>query len=267
MLIDVHAHLDRCGADLDAVLDELAQQQIFTLSVAMDLPSYQAALDIARRCAWVLPTFGVHPWNAPDYAGRLDDLADAVTQSPMIGEIGLDYFWVEDQTSYPAQRAVLDYFLAAARDQNKIVNLHTKGAEREILDLLRQYGITRSIVHWYSGPFDVLDDLIAYGAYFTVGVEVVRSAHIRTIARRIPDSQLLVETDNPGGWEWLTGTPGRPRLLVDVVRALAEVRNIPTADLTDLLRDNFARLIHDDPHLADVRAKVCGERPLLLAAE
>jgi TatD DNase family protein len=256
MLIDAHAHLDHYGDRLDAALDEIARQRILTISVAMDLPSYQIAQAAADRCAWVIPTFGVHPWTAPDYAGRLDDLAEVVAHSPMIGEIGLDYFWVEDTTRYAAQRAVCEYFLAAARDQHKIVNLHTKGAEDEILNLLRQYRVERAIVHWYSGPFDPLYNLIDYGAWFTVGVEVLRSAHIRTLARRIPADQLLVETDNPGGWEWLSGTPGMPGLLNDVVRTLAEVREVPTADLIETLRANFLRLIADDPHLADVRARV-----------
>ncbi len=256
MLIDAHAHLDHYGDRLDAALDEIAREHILTISVAMDLPSYRSAQAAAARCDWVIPTFGVHPWTAPEYADRLDELAEVVAHSPMIGEIGLDYFWVEDTSRFAAQRTVCEYFLAAARDQHKIVNLHTKGAEDEILTLLRQYQVERAIVHWYSGPVDALHRLIDYGAWFTVGVEVLRSAHIRALARRIPTGQLLVETDNPGGWEWLSGTPGMPGLLNDVIRTLAEIREVATDELAETLRANFLRLIADDPYLADVQARV-----------
>jgi TatD DNase family protein len=255
MLIDAHVHLDRYGDDdLDAALDEIVRHRIFSVGVAMDILSYERTREIARRCDLVLPTFGVHPWNAPQYAARLDDLAAPIADSPMLGEIGLDFHWVEDPATYPAQREVFEVFLAAAQAQGKIVNLHTKGAEHAVLTLLRRYDLQRVIVHWYSGPLDVLDDLIAHGALFTVGVEVMRSDQIREIARRIPADQLLTETDNPGGWEWLTGAKGTPALLKDVVHTLAEVRGMAEEALVRTVQANFVRLIGDDPRLAEVRA-------------
>ena len=259
MLIDAHVHLDHyVNDDLEAALDEIVRHRILTIGVAMDLPSYERTREIARRCDLVLPTFGVHPVNAPQAAGRLDDLAAPIADSPMLGEIGLDFHWVEDPAAYPAQREVLEYFLAAAQAQGKIVNLHTKGAEREILSLLRRYDIRRAIVHWYSGPLDVLDDLIAHGVMFTVGVAVMRLASIREIARRIPADQLLTETDNPGGWDWLTGAKGTPAILKDVVHTLAEVRGTVDEDLAQTVQANFARLIGDDPRLAEVRTRLAG---------
>src|SRR3990167_49928 len=127
MLIDAHAHLDHYGDGLESALGEIKQRHIFTIGNSMDLPSYRRNLEIAEMCDLVLPTFGIHPKRAPQYAGRLRDLSNAVVQSPMIGEIGLDFYWVEDSSQYPAQKKVLEYFLAAAREQKKIVNLHTKG--------------------------------------------------------------------------------------------------------------------------------------------
>jgi TatD DNase family protein len=257
MLIDAHAHLDHYeDGELDAALDEIVRHRIFTVGVAMDLPSYERTREIARRCDLVLPAFGVHPWNAAQVAAHLDDLVAPIADSPMLGEIGLDFQWVEDPAIYPAQREVFEVFLAAAQAQGKIVNLHTKGAEREVLTLLERYGIRRAIVHWYSGPLDVLDDLIAHGVLFTVGVEVMRSDQIREIARRIPADQLLSETDNPGGWEWLTGTKGTPVLLKDVVHTLAEVRGTADEAIEQAMQANFVRLIRDDPRLAAVRAAI-----------
>jgi len=86
----------------------------------------------------------------------------------MIGEVGLDHYFVEDAATYPAQKKVFEYLLGAAGEQDKIVTLHTKGAEGEVLEALDRYGIRRAIVHWYSGPLDILRGLVARGAYFTV---------------------------------------------------------------------------------------------------
>ena len=133
MLIDTHAHLDGYGEEIQLAVGQIKDHRILTIAVSMDLPSYQRHLEIAETCALVLPTFGVHPKRAPQYVNRLNELDKAIEQSPMIGEIGLDFHWVENSSQYPAQRKVLGYFLAAAREQRKIVNLHTKGAEKEIL--------------------------------------------------------------------------------------------------------------------------------------
>ena len=256
MLIDAHAHLDKYGEDLPAALEEIEQHRIFTWAVSMDLPSYRRNLEIAGMCDLVMPTFGVHPRRAPEYADRLKELSRWVEQSPAIGEIGLDFHWVEDSAQYPAQKKVLEYFLAAAGEQKKIVNLHTKGAEKEILDLLERYDIARAVVHWYSGPLDILRALAEYGAYFTLGVEALTSQEIRRIARAVPLKQLLTETDNPGGLKWLNGTVGMPAIVLKVVEELAGVKQEPVEDIIRAVEGNFRRLTGGDPWLAEVRARV-----------
>lgn len=256
MLIDAHSHLDRYQDALEAALEEIAQHRIFTISNSMDPCSYEENLRIAETCDLVLPTFGVHPWNAPEHVDHLEDLRVAIEQSPLLGEIGLDYHFVEDASQYPAQRKVLEFFLAAASEQGRIVNLHTKGAEKEVLRLLDYYNIQRAIVHWYSGPLDVFHELVARGTYFTVGVEVLYSEHIQIIAQALPWEQLLTETDNPGGPKWLTGKVGMPLLIRDVVQAIAELRKTTGQAIIQRVQANFVSLIQDDPWLSESCSKV-----------
>jgi len=64
----------------------------------------------------------VHPWNASGYSERLEDLDPYIDQSPMLGEVGLDYYYVKQAHRYPAQRRVFEHFLAAAARQDKVVN-------------------------------------------------------------------------------------------------------------------------------------------------
>jgi TatD DNase family protein len=176
----------------------------------------------------------------------------------MIGEIGLDYHWVRDASQYPAQARVFEFLLAAAGQQGKTVNLHTKGAEKEILNLLRRYGVQRAIIHWYSGPRDVLQAMVGDGFYFTIGVEVLRSPDIQAIARDLPSELLLTETDNPGGQMWLTGSLGMPRHVRDVIEKLAELRQATAEDIIETVQDNFVRLVLDDPWLSASCGRVFG---------
>jgi TatD DNase family protein len=258
MFLDAHSHVDRYDfvdeQALASALTEITQHGILTVSNSMDLPSYKRNLEISEMCNLVLPTLGVHPWNAPEYADRLDDLSEAIEASPMLGEIGLDYHFVKDTSTYPAQRRVLEFFLYAAREQGKIVTLHTKGAEREVLGILDQYDLPRVIVHWYSGPLDIFREMIARGVYFTVGIEVLYSEHIQTIAQEIPSRQLLTETDNPGGPKGFVGKPGMPVLVQDVVQGVAEARRTTTESIIQTVQANMLELIRSDRRLSETCA-------------
>ena len=74
----------------------------------------------------------------------------------MIGEIGLDRRWVEEPERYEPQRAVFSHFLRRAAALDRVINVHTSGAEAECLEAIVAHGCRRVIVHWYSGPLDVL---------------------------------------------------------------------------------------------------------------
>ena len=243
MLIDAHAHLDKYSDALDSALSEIEQRRIYTWAVSMDVPSYRQTLEIAARSKWVLPTFGVHPKMAPRYDTELKALNAWIENSAALGEIGLDFHWVREREHYAAQKKVLEYFLAAAREQGKVVNLHTKGGEKEILELLERYGLIQAVIHWYSGPLDILRGLIDFGAYFTFGVELLTSEKIRDIARAVPSRQTLTETDNPGGLHWLKGEPGMPQILLRVVDELALVKQMDGEAMEKAVEENFRRLM------------------------
>ena len=257
MLIDAHVHLDKYGDVLDDALREIEEHRIFTVATAMDVSSYLELQRIGERSDLVLPTFGIHPRRAAEYAGRLRDLGPYIEMSPAIGEIGLDFHWVKDSSTYPAQKKVVEYFIAAAAEQDKFVNLHTKAGEKEILDLLEKYDLQRAIIHWYSGPLDILRAMIDYGCYFTIGVEVLYSDYIKEIAKAVPDHLLLTETDNPGALRWLKKNDevGMPMAIRRVVAALAELRKSTATQIERLVQENFTRLSSNDHWFHSVAAQ------------
>jgi TatD DNase family protein len=254
MLIDAHAHLDGYmglgAAALDKALAEIDLHKIFTISNSMDVPSYGRNVEIAARCPFVLPAFGIHPWNAHKYADRPEELSAFLDQSPLYGEIGLDHYFVKIKSRYPAQKQIFEFFLGAARDQDKIVIVHTKGAEAEALEILGRHAPLRVIVHWYSGPPDVFRQMVKSGFYFTVGGEVRRSEKIRAIAREIPADRLLTETDNPGGPRSYTRRPGSPADLLEIIRSLAVARGTTPDELVLTIKTNITDLIGNDGRLA-----------------
>lgn len=250
MLVDAHTHLDHYEPEqLPEVLAEIDRLDVLTLANSLHLDSYRRNLEIARDNPRIVVGLGVHPWHAAAWVERLAELEPYLAAAPFFGEIGLDFHWVEDPATYPAQREVFDFFLAAARELDRPVNLHTKGAEAEILARLDHFGIRRAIIHWYSGPLDPFTALVERGYAFTVGVEVLHSDAIRELARRIPLDQLLTETDGPTGLAWLTGEPGYPHHLVDVLAELARLRGEREEILQEAVAQNAQRLLGLSAHL------------------
>jgi len=252
MLIDAHAHLDHYDDPTEALKD-IAERRILTIANSMDPASYSRNLNLAERCHLVLPTFGIHPARASEHADEVTLFEPLVNQSPMLGELGLDFHWVKNTETYRDQIQVFEFLVKAASAQGKIVNLHTKGAEERVLDTLVAFGVEKAIIHWYSGPLEVLERMIARGYLFTIGVEILYSERIRTIARSIPLDQLLSETDNPGGNRWLGGAVGLPGIIIEVLDVLADLKELPREQLESVIHTNFLRLVGDDPRLETVR--------------
>jgi len=250
MLLDAHTHLDHYDdAMLDAALDEITAQHILTVAVTIDPPSYARACEIAARSPFILPCFGIHPWEAHRFAHDLDALQTLIAASPLIGEIGLDYLWDENPAHYPDQRAVFAHLLQAATAQDKIVNLHTKAAEHDVVAMLDRFSVRRAIVHWYSGPHDAFDALIARDCYFTFGVATPHLPDIQMLAARAPLERILTETDGPGGLRWVTDELGMPHHINDILRSLADLRGLSVDDMTNIVAENWRRLIAGDQRL------------------
>ncbi len=247
MLIDAHTHLDEYidyenGAELERkALQEINEGRILSLGVAMDVKAYEKTLELAARSSYILPCFGVHPRKAHLYADSLGDLDEYAETCKMIGEIGLDYFWAPKET-YKAQMPVFEYFLRKAKEGKKVINVHTKGAEGEVIDVLKKHKSERVIIHWYSGPRWEFRELLRMGCFFTVGVQLKYSDLIQDIAKAIPLERLLIETDNPSGEEWLSKRIGMPKDIGGVYRQTAQLRKLTPEALEEIVYQNFVNL-------------------------
>lgn len=244
MFVDAHAHLDKYSdLEIRDVVTSIDREQILTVSVSGDVASFSRTERIAEQSNLIIAAFGIHPSEAHRFAEDLPLLQPYADRSLIIGEIGLDYRFVTDSALYPAQRRVFAWFLQHASEQNKPITVHCIGSERDTAAMIVEHGIERVIIHWYSGPLDVLDEMIDAGFSFSIGFEVIHSDHIRAVATAVPDRQLLTETDNPGGPQWLTGDWGYPHLIGDIVDEIAVVRGVHRDDLRALVHDNMARII------------------------
>lgn len=239
MLVDAHAHMDWYTDALKDALAQIEKHGILTLSVAMDVPSFLKTKEIARSSSHIIPTFGIHPWEAARYADRLDQLAGYLKDTPVIGEAGLDFRYVKDTGLYPGQMKVFEYQCMWAQRLSKPMNLHTAGAEREVLEMLQRFGIGGSIIHWYSGPAGLVESYLSAGCYFTLGVDVLNPRKSQRIAEILPVERILLETDNPDGYRWLANETGMPDLLLKILEKVSEAKGMTPVELENRLWLNW----------------------------
>lgn len=243
MYIDAHTHLENFNENIDKAIYDINKYKIFTLANSMDIESYKLNQEYSKKSKYIIPTFGIHPWKAKENEKDLDKIIPYIEESKIIGEIGLDFIWIEDKSTYETQRKVFKYILKKAVEKNKWVILHTKGAEEEIYQLLKKYNYNKAIVHWYSGDLKVLEKYIELGCYFTISVDIGISKVTEEVLNKIPLNKLLTETDGPTALEWVNGEYGYPREIIKVLDKIAEQKNIDSSILKKNIKENMERIL------------------------
>lgn len=229
-LIDVHAHLEETP-NLPESLQKAAERGVTAvIAVGSDLESNRAVLDLAGSHGGlsVHPALGLHPWRLErESADAVLDFAGArIGEAVAVGEIGLDG-WLRSVRKKPEalerQKEVFRRFLTLARDHDRPAIIHGRGAWRECLDLAVAVGVCRAVFHWYSGPLDVLTDLLAAGYYVSATPAAATSDHHRRALREAPLDRILLETDAPTRYG---GKISGPADVAFTLRAVSELKGL-----------------------------------------
>ncbi|WP_251861922.1 TatD family hydrolase [Clostridium sp. Marseille-Q2269] len=246
MYIDAHTHLSNYKDKIVEALECINKYGIYTLDNSMYLEEYKESIKFQDKSKYIISSFGIHPSNAYKYTDQLESLDYFIEESPIIGEVGLDFYWEKDKTKYESQIKVFKYFVEKAKKQNKIINVHTKGAEREIIEILDSYKIEKAIIHWFSGKEEDLREMIKRGYYFTISSEIFYSEYIRHISKEIPINRLLTETDGPESEKWLSGKFPMPDIIIDILSKLAKERNLSEEEMKYIIENNFKDFVLKD---------------------
>jgi TatD DNase family protein len=229
---------------------------------------------LARDHAFVRPAYGLHPWDAgaprpSDWLARLETRLDEDPRAT-VGEIGLDRWILEiadkddprlaDTVRAPIEEqvAVFRAQLTLAAERDCAASIHCLHAFADLLPLLRNGPRPRRgfLLHAYSGPADLLPELVRLGAYFSFNGAFLdpRKTRAQDVYRSIPRERLLCETDAPAmlpPQAWRThklppGTdgvsPNSPGNIEAVYTGLAALRGEDPNRLIQDVAENFAAL-------------------------
>ncbi len=249
MFVDFHTHLDCYKTE--ELFPQLAKFNGIIVTASMDVHSYKKNLSIREWArshggrVEVVPTFGVHPAKVKEVLSKSSDLRcfdEFCNASPLIGEIGMDLCWYKDAT-VEQQETVFRYFLQHCNQHEKFCVIHTKDAEKQISEILKDYPKVKPIIHWYDGPEDIYREFISRGYYFTFGCETCRSKHIQDLLKITPREKLLAETDNPESEPWLGGNDNSVNLIERVYADIAMATAVPVNEMQNILNNNAKKIL------------------------
>lgn len=248
-LIDTHCHLDmqQFGDDLDAVIGRAQAAGLEALvTVSSDLPSNGQNIRLCEKYDSVYATVGVHPHDAKDFTDEvLARLSDWTRHAKVVavGETGLDYHY--DHSPREVQREVFMRHLELAKETGMPAVIHSREAKADTLDILRNSGISKGVLHCFSGDRDMAQQVLSLGLMisFAGPVTFPKADGLREIAAIVPDDAILVETDAP----YLAPVPFRgkrnePAFIRQTVEQIASVRGVSAADIARITTLNARRL-------------------------
>jgi len=275
-LVDSHCHLDSTQYDADraAVLTRAHAAGVRTLlaiGIGDGPHEMHRALDLASEFSGqpdtpaIYASAGIHPQEAhtvnTDSLALLAELA-ARPRCIAIGEIGLDYYHVENPDIPTQQRAFIAQMEIAAAARLPIL-LHIRTSELATPAAKAKYGAADAwadtlallethwrptglggVMHCFSGEVEHAHRSLDLGFMlsFAGNLTYPKAQNLRDAAVFAPLDRLLVETDAP----FLAPIPNRgqrnePAWVAHTAARLAAERNLPPEAVAEATTANFHR--------------------------
>lgn len=201
-IFDTHSHYDdeAFDSDRDELILSLKDKGVVgVVSCGCDVPSTAANRDWAHKFDDFYFAAGFHPENLEEYG--IDDLSllDEYLSDEKcvaVGEIGLDYHWME--SSKEKQKAFFEAQIEIAKNNDLPVIVHDREAHGDTLDILKATK-PKGVLHCFSGSKEMAREIIKLGMYIGLnGVATFKNARKSLeVVKEIPLDRLVLETDCP----------------------------------------------------------------------
>ena len=192
---------------------------------------------------------GIHTENVDSVKGLpLDTVKQKLTEFSKhkrcvaIGEIGLDYYWTEE--NIPLQKEIFSAQLELGNALRMPVIIHDREAHADTLNMLKSYK-PKGVVHSYSGSAEMAKEIYKLGMYIGIsGVITFKNAKkLPDVVKEMPLDKFLLETDAP----YLAPVPFRGKtnnssLIYYSAEKIGEIKGISTEDVLKYAMDNTQRL-------------------------
>ena len=245
-LVDTHAHICDPAFDKDRaeVLERARKAGVVAIiAVGENLSDASRNLELAKSYPMLKPSAGLYPTVLDlNQAGEMADFIQQNHSSLVaIGEVGLDYWVVKEEPQKALQREILVRFIEIAKELDLPLNIHSRSAGRHAIALLLENNATRVQMHAFDGKAGATMPALEAGYFFSIPPSVTRSRQKQKLVKRLPLSNLLIETDSPV----LGPSPDKrnePANIQQAVKAIAALKDISEEAVIAAVWENTERL-------------------------
>lgn len=236
-LIDFHFHIDYYQ-DYKKKYEYINKNKIYTLCVTNMPELYGAIREIFEETKYIKFALGFNPQLAENDKFNKKMFNKYLDSTKYIGEVGLDYSnrYIRSKEK---QIEIFEYICSVVTDKNKILSVHSRNSEDDVLSILIKNNIKNAVFHWYTGNLTTLDKIINEGYYFSINYEMLKSKKGLSIIKRIPLDRILVESDGP--FTKVGNKVCEPQNLHLIYEKLNEILSVESKKIVN---DNFKSLLY-----------------------
>ena len=245
-LFDSHAHYDdeKFNEDAEKMLSELKKNDIGGIVIpGFNIESSIKAIELANKYDNAYCAVGIHPSDIEDSEEKIDKQICKIEE--LIGEIGLDYHWVQDNKEL--QKYAFKKQIKLANEKNLPIIIHTRDCIQDMIDVLsKEIKPTEpSILHCCPFNRELVKEGLKMNFYisFAGPVTYKNAKNADEIVGMVPEDKILIETDSP----YLPPEPFRGHRndstkVKLVAEKIANIKNMPIEDLAKLTFENAKKV-------------------------
>lgn len=251
---DNHAHLDdeKFDVDREDIIKEIKQSGVTKIiSAGYSLEGSERGLDLANKYDFIYTTSGISPNDIPQTEEELWKMLAKIKQMAKenkkvlaIGEIGLDYYWNQDNKDLQ-KRAFIEQ-IKIANELNLPIVIHTREAVMDTIDILKENSVkNKGVFHCCPLNRELVKEALKLGYYisFAGPITFKNSKNAKEIVDIVPLEKMLVETDSPYlSPEPLRGQRNDCRNVKYVVQKIADFRGITAEEVAKITFRNAEKI-------------------------
>lgn len=246
---DSHAHYndERFIQNRDELIKKMYNDEITNIVCAgYSLKSSEDAINFIKKYHHMFATCGISPNDIKDNVEKELEELEKIAKDPKcvaIGEIGLDYHWNKENKEL--QRKIFVEQIKMADRLDLPIVIHTREAVMDTIQILKEYcPKNKGVFHCCPLNQELIKEGLKLGFYISFSGNVTfKNAKSTGCIELVPMDRILIETDSP----YLAPEPHRGEtntsLFVKyVAMKIAEVKNVPLADVAERTKNNAKRI-------------------------